>query len=158
MAYGRSLVHNTHLLVKMPGAPVGPPAGRCSTSTKRISLAAPRGFEGGNGCPDQGPWRSRRSTRYPAGPAGLDSQLTVITASRLVFRWTAADIAGIDWGGFDATIGANTLRIRHTNGSVELLAFKRLPTAGIGEAMTFDRARAERFIATVKMVKDPESR
>ena len=78
--------------------------------------------------------------------------------SRLVFRWRADDIAEIEWGGFDATIGADTARIRHANGSLELLAFKRLPTAGSGDAMTFDRARAERFIATVKLAKDPQSR
>ena len=77
--------------------------------------------------------------------------------SRLVFRWTTHEIAAIEWGKFDSTAGNDTVRVRHSDGSVVLLAFKRLPSAGSGEPATFDRARAARFIATVQLVKDPSA-
>lgn len=78
--------------------------------------------------------------------------------SRVVFRWSADEIAEIDWGEFDTTAGNDSIRIRHSDGSVVLLAFKRLPSTGSGDPVTFDRTRAARFVATVQLVKNPSSR
>ena len=78
--------------------------------------------------------------------------------SRLVFRWSAAEIAEIAWGDFDAAAGAATVRMRHADGSVELLAFKRLALAGSDDSVVFDRTRAERFMDTVRSIENPSTR
>jgi hypothetical protein len=105
----------------------------------------------------------RRDDRWIDGAAFVTNQAVYVLdreargepINRLVFRWSTAEIVEIDWDKLDAAAG--TVRMRHSDGSVERLAFKRLPL-GSDDPLTFDRTRAERFIALVRLVKDPSAR
>jgi hypothetical protein len=108
----------------------------------------------------------RRDDRWITGAAYvtnravyfLDRATAGEPVSRLVFRWKVDEIAEIDWGEFDTTAGTEAVRMRHSDGSVVLLAFKQLQLSGSSDPGGFDRTRAVRFIATVRLVKEPASR